>query len=223
MRTIESRNSSRRHRANGYGRDEFNTSGMEDSMRNEDYYFNRSRRSDGYRNRDYNGGNYWAQRDDVRDERYGQYSSYVPDVDYGYERGPRRSTSGYGNQGSAQMRDFEHWREAGEEEGYQGRNRNDYRNDYGDSYQYNPRNYDRGGYRRNDEADNYNRFEDRGEHWHEQEDYGYGDYQSYPAYESRGYRHGEYDPRSSSRFRNDGRASREFGRAHRPYIREKRY
>ena len=194
--------------------DEFNAGGMEDSWRNEDYYyFERDEDRRGYDNKDYSGDNYWSGRRDVRDEREFQDPRYAPAVDYGSHswRSHRNRAYGYGNQGSAQMRDFENWRDGNrEEEGYFGRNSNDYRNGYGDDRYYDPHDERRGrpseGYRESRQS------ADR---------YGYGDYQSYPAYTAPGYDEQHYHSWESRRFRNRG--DREFGRPHRQYIREKRY
>jgi hypothetical protein len=198
-------------------RDEFSQSGLDDGWRNEDYYFERVR-DRGYDNRDYSGNNYWPSRGDVRDERYGQYNDYVPALDYGrgYRSAGRDHATGYGNEGSRYMRDFENWRQGGSSysEGYGGRNADDYRNGYGDRRHYDPSE----NFSRNDRD-----FDDRGS-YQRGNSYQYDDYQSYPAYEARGYRREEWDPRESRRFRNRPQnEGREYGNRHRPSIREKRY
>jgi hypothetical protein len=224
MRTISSRNTSRGHgdrRRDNRDYDEFSTSGMEDGWRNEDYYFDADRARNGYWNRDYSGNNYWAGRDDVRDERFAEENDYVPSLDYGSAPRRRGGTYGYGNEGSSQMRDFERWRESGNPEGYAGRNANDYRQGYGDHGSYDPYR----GHRSQDDTYYPSRREDYDPRAGEDNGrYSYGDYESYPAYEARGYRPAEYHSWESNRFRNGGdRSRREFGREHRPYIREKRY
>src|ERR1043165_10296816 len=121
MRTINSRNSSRGHsnrRNRDRDYDEFSTSGFEDGWRNEDYNFS-DRQREGYWNRDYSGDNFWAERDDVRNERFGEQNDYVPALDYRSQRSRQRPgrAYGYGNEGSAQMRDFEQWRDSRDEIG----------------------------------------------------------------------------------------------------------
>ena len=203
-------------------RDEFSQSSrspaMDDGWRNEDYYFERVQERRGYDNRDQSGSNYWPTRDDVREERYGQYSDYVPALDYGRgyrSAGPNKAV-GYGNEGSRYMRDFENWRDGSDnyEEGNFGRNSNDYRNGYGDQVHYDP-------------SERFNRNErvhDRYENYRDGDRYHYDDYQSYPAYGARGYSRDEWDPRDSLRFRNrPGSEGREHGDRHRPSVREKRY
>ena len=98
MKTIRNRYHGRGHSRRGFDaetRDEFSDSDMEDSRRNEDYYFRHDRGS-GYTNRDYSGGNYWPSNDALRRQRDVYEGSYVPSFDYGPHRDhPRhRLTSG---------------------------------------------------------------------------------------------------------------------------------
>jgi hypothetical protein len=235
MKTIRNRYSSRGHgaRRGSYRdddelRDEFSDNGMEDGWRNDDYYFGRIRNRRGYSNRDYAGGNYWPSGEDIRGQREGRNNEYVPSFDYGSGRGERYSrTTGYGDQDSPSMREYRHWRESAEPEGYAGRNRHDYEQGYGDRnrYQYNPGEYDRGGYRRNYEAGHYNRYvSDANDDYRGRrgDRYAYGEYESYPNYaaDRRWRGDGGSWPRRSERFRNE--PGRGYDR-HRPYIREKRY
>lgn len=228
MKTIQSRNAYRGHRrgARYYNDDEFSQSGLEDGYRNEDYYFDRVQRRRGYDNRDHGGSNYWPAGDRVREERSGWENDYVPEFNYGQEsnaRGSRRAT-GYGNEGSPSMREFDAWSRDREPEGYFGRNSNDYRSGYGDRdrYYYNPGDMDRRGWRRNEARDNRNPYADPSDYGR-RDDHGYGEYESYPSYRSsqddrwsdRGY------DRPGGRFRD--RSENDYPRRHRPGIRDKRY
>jgi hypothetical protein len=189
---------SNRQSSRGY-RDDRNEYGIESDYRNENYNYNGNDRERGYDNRDYDQNNFWTLR--TRDEDYQQRrdDDYAPAVDYGsrgnYERSQR--TTGYGNENSRSMNEFEHWRDEsrqarynrreGDNTGYAGRSADDYRNGYGDGHYYRTSDYDRGGRRRNEESDNYNQYAGSdgraAQHsggQNERANYNY--YESYPSY-----------------------------------------
>ncbi len=211
-------------------REENNRYGMEDPSRNEDYYYS-SNQHNGYSNRDYDDRNYWPSDRFEREERRGQANSYPPSHNYGrdYRSENNEATFGYGNQGSRSMRDYEqpNNQQRYDEGGYRGRDARDYRNDEYGGYRYDPSEYDRGGRRRNYEAENFNRMSDQDrkyDEWQSRERYSYGDYESYPSYPTQSRNADDNWPRQSERHRSRGDYGRRSdGRDGRPGIREKRY
>jgi hypothetical protein len=149
---------------------------------------NYSRRENSNRSRSRSNNSYW-ERDKYRNNfdeydyhpqtRNVSHDPYNDTQDYSFGRysDPRdenyeRPYSRYGND---EMN-----------EGYAGRNSNDYRNDYGGSRYYDPSDYERGGYRR--EEDNGNRNYNENREYENRYDrnnqgrYNYDYYESYPSY-----------------------------------------
>jgi hypothetical protein len=197
MRTLSKRESSRSRRSYDDDRNsgqEFDNS-MEDNFINEDYYYNDNGRGGGFGNRDYDSRNFWRNRDEGDPWERG-YERYVPEMNYGRSEPSRNRTTGYGNNNSQSMRDFDRWRNespdyrgyrGGDNAGYRGRSSDDYENDYDRENYYNPAGYDREDYRRNPGSGNYDRHA-RNEDGYRQynspragsRDYDY--YESYPSY-----------------------------------------
>ena len=235
MKTIRNRNSARGHHSYSRRddeRDEFSQRGMEDPWRNEDYFFDRYHGRRGFSNRDYSESNYWPVNDRIRDEHYGNDNNYVPSINYGRERyreGYFRP-SGYGNEGSGLMREYERWTSAprNDEDGYRDRDSREYRQeDYGDRHYYDPSDYYPRGERTDRQANNYDDYAREGRYSDERnglQTYSYGDYESYPSYRSPEATRDDNWPQESNRHRRRGDyGQREYVRAHRPNIREKKY
>jgi hypothetical protein len=151
---------------------------------NDDYNYVDHHPGGGYSNRDYADNNFWhnsgdrwnsEQRDEMPESNYGSGRST------GYDDYDSSRRQVFDNEYEREMGD---WR--GEEMGYSGRNSNDYRSRHYGDHQYNPAEFDRGGYRRNSYSENENHYGDRS--WSQRHgdsprhDYDYGYYESYPSY-----------------------------------------
>ncbi len=210
-----------------------------ENYENNGYYEASSRPDRGYGNPDYDERNYrFGQREEME---WGNGSQqYVPEMDYGpRRRNPRTQVTGYGNQNSRFMNEFERWRNGSD----------DYRSDY-----YNSRNNNSGNrsdyYRADAGMNQYDRHNGYDNERYQQNydrndapDYNY--YESYPSYgqgapyndhergyirkqEAMGNRGFDNDDDYSYR-RDDSQGNRrrfssnEFDRRRRPMIRDKRY
>jgi hypothetical protein len=220
----------RTRRRNYYGRDHYEDSRrearrsrpewMEDEPTGRDYQnddVRDDRFSHGYHNRDYNRKNFWPDRYDREDHfNENEPTGYF---DSGYERHGRK-TYGYGNENSQFAEDFDNM-----SRGSEGRRKNNGHYEYSDKYYYNPNDYDQNDSRKNSYSDHYNDYEDNSRAYYypgEGQNYGYGGYQSYPAYRRRdgydNYRRRYADEGSDFIVDQD-----EYGRRRRPNIRDRIY
>jgi hypothetical protein len=193
--------------------------------------------SHGYQNPDYNRKNFWpdySDREDhfEEDEPTGYFESHAS----GRRSLGGNRMAGYGDENSLSAREFERMRSGGynnfsdqnlsTNRGYQRRQRNEPNPYYSDKYYYRPSDYDRQGFRKNSDSDNYNRYADEDEgyrepRYEEEDNYRFSGYQSYPAYRQGPEGYDEYRGRHVNEHYDSDR--REYPLRKRPGIRDKRY